>query len=204
MLEAIHANSIKKDTALEELQTKFNSQNELISNNKDATTEEKATVKQLLEAIKNRAIANISQTQSNNQVDNAKDKGMNEIATIHPATTIKTDAKTAINKKAEQQVAIINGNNDATDEEKAVARNLVEKAKEEAKNKNAIIDQTPNTTVEEKEEGNNKVDRLQEEADANILIALTTDEVNNIKNQAVQNKNVYKLKLLSNKILKTY
>jgi len=44
VLEAIHANSIKKDTALEELQTKFNSQNELISNNKDATTEEKAAL----------------------------------------------------------------------------------------------------------------------------------------------------------------
>ena len=44
VLEAIHTNSIKKDTALEELQTKFNSQNELISNNKDATTEEKAAL----------------------------------------------------------------------------------------------------------------------------------------------------------------
>ncbi|MBW6351619.1 DUF1542 domain-containing protein, partial [Pseudomonas aeruginosa] len=52
---------------------------------------------------------------------------------IIPATTIKTDAKTAIDKKAEQQVTIINGNNDATDEEKAEARKLVEKAKIEAK-----------------------------------------------------------------------
>ena len=35
--------------------------------------------------------------------------------------------------KAEQQVTIINGNNDATDEEKAEARKLVEKAKTEVK-----------------------------------------------------------------------
>ena len=42
---------------------------------------------------------------------------MNEIATIIPATTIKTDAKRLL-IKAEQQVTIINGNNDATDEEK--------------------------------------------------------------------------------------
>ena len=37
---------------------------------------------------------------------------------IHPATTTKTDAKTALDQKAQQQDTIINGNNDATDEEK--------------------------------------------------------------------------------------
>ena len=52
---------------------------------------------------------------------------MNEIATIIPATTIKTDAKRLLIKA--EQVTIINGNNDATDEEKAEARKLVEKRK---------------------------------------------------------------------------
>ena len=45
------------------------------------------------EISKNKTITNINQAQTNNQVDNAKDNGMNEIATIIPATTIKTDAK---------------------------------------------------------------------------------------------------------------
>lgn len=132
-LETIHANPTRKSDALQELQTKFISQTELINNNKDATNEEKDEAKRLLEISKNKTITNINQAQTNNQVDNAKDNGMNEIATIIPATTIKTDAKTAIDKKAEQQVTIINGNNDATDEEKAEARKLVEKAKIEAK-----------------------------------------------------------------------
>ena len=98
-LETIHANPTRKSDALQELQTKFISQTELINNNKDATNEEKAEAKRLLEISKNKTITNINQAQTNNQVDNAKDNGMNEIATIIPATTIKTDAKTAIDKK---------------------------------------------------------------------------------------------------------
>ncbi|MGJ0743029.1 SasC/FmtB family protein [Staphylococcus epidermidis] len=124
-LETIHANPTRKSDALQELQTKFISQTELINNNKDATNEEKDEAKRLLEISKNKTITNINQAQTNNQVDNAKDNGMNEIATIIPATTIKTDAKTAIDKKAEQQVTIINGNNDATEEEKQEATNRV-------------------------------------------------------------------------------
>ena len=58
---------------------------------------------------------------------------MNEISAIQPATTIKSDAKTAIDQKAQQQSTIIDGNNDATDEEKTEAKNLVEAAKTEAK-----------------------------------------------------------------------
>ena len=98
-LETIHANPTRKSDALQELQTKFISQTELINNNKDATNEEKDEAKRLLEISKNKTITNINQAQTNNQVDNAKDNGMNEIATIIPATTIKTDAKTAIDKK---------------------------------------------------------------------------------------------------------
>ena len=98
-LETIHANPTIKSDALQELQTKFISQTELINNNKDATNEEKDEAKRLLEISKNKTITNINQAQTNNQVDNAKDNGMNAIATIIPATTIKTDAKTAIDKK---------------------------------------------------------------------------------------------------------
>ena len=53
---------------------------------------------------------------------------MNEIATIIPATTIKTDAKRLL-IKAEQQVTIINGNNDATDEEKQRLESWLKKRK---------------------------------------------------------------------------
>lgn len=159
-LETIHANPTRKSDALQELQTKFISQTELINNNKDATNEEKAEAKRLLEISKNKTITNINQAQTNNQVDNAKDNGMNEIATIIPATTIKTDAKTAIDKKAEQQVTIINGNNDATDEEKAEARKLVEKAKTEVKS-NITNSDTEREVNSAKTNGLEKINNIQ-------------------------------------------
>ena len=53
----------------------------------------KASAKQLVEAAKNKAVTNINESQTNAQVDNAKDSGMNEISAIQPATTIKSDAK---------------------------------------------------------------------------------------------------------------
>ncbi|MEJ7376136.1 DUF1542 domain-containing protein, partial [Staphylococcus caprae] len=89
-----------------------------------------------------------------------KDNGMNEIATIIPATTIKTDAKTAIDKKAEQQVTIINGNNDATDEEKAEARKLVEKAKTEVKS-NITNSDTEREVNSAKTNGLEKINNIQ-------------------------------------------
>ncbi|WP_142556315.1 SasC/FmtB family protein [Staphylococcus epidermidis] len=159
-LETIHANPTRKSDALQELQTKFISQTELINNNKDATNEEKAEAKRLLEISKNKTITNINQAQTNNQVDNVKDNGMNEIATIIPATTIKTDAKTAIDKKAEQQVTIINGNNDATDEEKAEARKLVEKAKTEVKS-NITNSDTEREVNSAKTNGLEKINNIQ-------------------------------------------
>ena len=55
----------------------------------------------------------------------------------------------------------------------------------------------------EKKKANNKVDRLQEEADANILKAHTTDEVNNIKNQAVQNINAVQVEVIKKQNVKT-
>lgn len=158
-LEAIHANPTKKQEAIHAVQEKVNSQNGLITNNNDATDEEKEVAKNLVEASKTKAITNINQAQTNDQVNNAKNTGMDEITVIHPATTIKTDAKTALDQKAQQQATIINGNNDATDEEKAKARELVEQAKTEAKN-NINRDHTTNEVNSEKAQGIQKIGEI--------------------------------------------
>ena len=47
-----------------------------------------------------------------------------------------------------------------------------------------------------------KVDRLQEEADANVTKANTTDEVNNIKAQALQNINAVQPEVVKSRMLK--
>ncbi len=56
---------------------------------------------------------------------------------------------------------------------------------------------------QKKKKKHNKVDRLQEEADANILKAHTTEEVNNIKNQAVQNINAVQVEVIKKQNVKT-
>ncbi|MCC3754475.1 SasC/FmtB family protein [Staphylococcus capitis] len=158
-LEAIHANPTKKQEAIQAVQEKVNSQIGLITNNNDATDEEKEVAKNLVEASKTKAISNINQAQTNDQVNSAKNTGMDEIAVIHPATTTKSDAKTALDQKAQQQNTIINGNNDATDEEKAIARELVEQAKTEAKN-NINRDHTTNEVNNEKAQGIERIGEI--------------------------------------------
>ncbi|TBW83748.1 DUF1542 domain-containing protein, partial [Staphylococcus hominis] len=131
-LSRINAQVVEKESARNAIEQKATQQTQFINNNDNATDEEKEVAKNLLEASKIKTISSINQAQTNAQVDNAKNTGMDEMSLIHPATTTKTDAKTALDQKAQQQDTIINGNNDATDEEKAKARELVEQAKTEA------------------------------------------------------------------------
>lgn len=159
-LENIHVNPVKKSEAIKAVEEKVNSQNGLITNNNDATDEEKANAKQLVVAAKNKAVTNINESQTNDQVDNAKDSGMNEIGAIQPATTIKSDAKTAIDQKAQQQATIIDGNNDATDEEKTEAKNLVKAAKTEAK-ENITKQHTTSEVNDVKATGLDKINNIQ-------------------------------------------
>ncbi|MHA6806911.1 SasC/FmtB family protein [Staphylococcus capitis subsp. urealyticus] len=152
----IEPNAQQKLTAKKDIETKVTEQNRVIDNTTNATDEEKEVAKNLLEASKIKTISSINQAQTNAQVDNAKNTGMDEMSLIHPATTTKTDAKTALDQKAQQQDTIINGNNDATDEEKAKARELVEQAKTEAKN-NINSDHTTIDVNNEKTKGIQKI-----------------------------------------------
>lgn len=161
-LEKIHVNPVKKSDAIQAVKNKANSQKDLINNNDDATDEEKENAKQLVEASKNQTITHINEAQTNDQVDNAKNTGMDEIGLIQPATIIKSDAKVAIDQKAQQQSAIIDGNNDATDEEKTAAKQLVETAKIEAK-RNIINQRTTSEVNNAKIVGLDQINIIQPE-----------------------------------------
>lgn len=159
-IELVTPDAHKKSDAKQSIDDKYNEQSNTINTTPDATDEEKQKALDKLKIAKDAGYNKVDQAQTNNQVDDAKDNGMNEIATIIPATTIKTDAKTAIDKKAEQQVTIINGNNDATDEEKAEARKLVEKAKTEVKS-NITNSDTEREVNSAKTNGLEKINNIQ-------------------------------------------
>lgn len=160
--------------------------------------------------IKRNAKQEIEQD-AQSQIDtiNANNKSTNEekSAAIDRVNVAKIDAINNITNATTTQLvndAKNSGNTSISQilPSTAVKTNALAALASEAKNKNAIIDQTPNATTEEKEEANNKVDRLQEEADANILKAHTTDEVNNIKNQAVQNINAVQVEVIKKQNVK--
>lgn len=161
-------------------------------------------------SIKRNAKQEIEQV-AQSQIDtiNANNKSTNEekSAAIDRVNVAKIDAINNIANATTTQLvndAKNNGNTSITQilPSTAVKTNALAALATEAKNKNAIIDQTPNATAEEKEEANNKVDGLQEEADANILKAHTTEEVNNIKNQAVQNINAVQVEVIKKQNVK--
>ncbi|WP_260846145.1 DUF1542 domain-containing protein, partial [Staphylococcus epidermidis] len=70
-----------------------------MNNKKDGSNEEKDEGKGVVEISKNKSIRNMNEGESNNEVDNGKDKGMNEIGRIIGGRRIKRDGKRGIDKK---------------------------------------------------------------------------------------------------------
>ena len=63
------------------------------------------------------AKTNIQIASANDLVNEAKSNGINKINAITPATTVKTDARKAIQDKAFEQIELIKATPDATNEE---------------------------------------------------------------------------------------
>lgn len=91
-LETIHAHPTKKAEAIHAVREKVKSQNDLITNNNDATDEEKEVAKNLLEASKIKTISSINQAQTNAQVDNVKSKAITAISAINAQPHKRQDA----------------------------------------------------------------------------------------------------------------
>ena len=64
---------------------------------------------------------NINAADTNQEVAQAKDQGMQNIVVIQPATQVKTDARNTVNEKAREVITNINATPGATREEKQEA-----------------------------------------------------------------------------------
>ncbi|EHJ09075.1 SasC/FmtB family protein [Staphylococcus simiae] len=103
-----------------------------ITDNQNATTEEKAAAITDLDNKKQQADTNIDQAQSNAEVETAKTNGINEINQVQPATQYKAAAKTAVEQAATQKNNDIDQDNAATTDEKDAAKAKVQQAVTEA------------------------------------------------------------------------
>ncbi|HDB8422205.1 TPA: LPXTG-anchored repetitive surface protein SasC [Staphylococcus aureus] len=117
-----------------------------INSNREATQEEKNAALNELTQATNHALEQINQATTNADVDNAKGDGLNAINPIAPVTVVKQAARDAVSHDAQQQIATINANPDATQEERQAAIDKVNAAV--AANTN-ILNANTNADVEQ-------------------------------------------------------
>lgn len=133
-IENIQPNIVKKPASNDVINNKVTEQTKLINNNQEATSEEKQAALTKLETAKTSALQNINQASTKDEVQAAENTGVAEIGKIVPETTVKQAAKQGIEQTTQNQITKINDNNNSTFEEKAVAINKVNIAKNEALN----------------------------------------------------------------------
>ncbi|HFQ6596811.1 TPA: LPXTG-anchored aggregation protein SasC [Staphylococcus aureus] len=92
-----------------------------INSNREAKQEEKNAALNELTQATNHALEQINQATTNDDVDTAKGDGLNAINPIAPVTVVKQAARDAVSHDAQQHIAEINANPDATQEERQAA-----------------------------------------------------------------------------------
>lgn len=220
----------KKATARNEITTTLNNKLQEIQATPDATDEEKQDAE--TEANTENAKANqaITAATTNAEVDEAKANAEAAINAVAPKVMKKQAAKDEIDQLQAAQTAVINNDQNATNEEKEAAiqqlatavtdaknnitaaadNNGVDTAKDAGKNsiqstqpatavksnakndvdqavttQNQAIDNTTGATTEEKNAAKDLVSKAKEKAYQDILNAQTTNDVTQIKDQAV-------------------
>lgn len=125
-----------------------------INSNREATQEEKNAALNELTQATNHALEQINQATTNADVDNAKRDGLNAINPIAPVTVVKQAARDAVSHDAQQHIAEINANPDATQEERQAAIDKVNAAVTAANtnilnaNTNADVEQVKTNAIQ--------------------------------------------------------
>ncbi|HCZ1145584.1 TPA: LPXTG-anchored repetitive surface protein SasC [Staphylococcus aureus] len=125
-----------------------------INSNREATQEEKNAALNELTQAPNHALEQINQATTNADVDNAKGDGLNAINPIAPVTVVKQAARDAVSHDAQQHIAEINANPDATQEERQAAIDKVNAAVTAANtnilnaNTNADVEQVKTNAIQ--------------------------------------------------------
>lgn len=199
----------KKATARNEITAILNNKLQEIQATPDATDEEKQAADAEANTENGKAIQAIAAATTNAQVDEAKTNAEAAINAVTPKVVKKQTAKDEIDQLQATQTNVINNDQNATTEEKEAAIQQLATAVTDAKNnitaatddngvdqakdagKNSIQSTQPATSVksnaktEEKNAAKDLVLKAKEKAYQDILNAQTTNDVTQIKDQAV-------------------
>lgn len=141
------ATPVVKPNAKKAIRDKATKQREIINATPDATEDEIQDAINQLATDETDAIDNVTNATTNADVDNAKGDGLNAINPIAPVTVVKQAARDAVSHDAQQHIAEINANPDATQEERQAAIDKVNAAVTAA-NTN-ILNANTNANVEQ-------------------------------------------------------
>lgn len=142
-IQAITPATIVKTNAKNALNQKAQEQHNIIFSNNEATVEEQQAAQLILDQALNTAIKNIDNADTNQQVTDAKNNGLQEIGNVQPSTQVKTDARNAVTNKANEAITNINATPGATREEKQEAVDRVNNLLNRALNDINTVNTTP-------------------------------------------------------------
>ncbi|HDD7043843.1 TPA: LPXTG-anchored repetitive surface protein SasC [Staphylococcus aureus] len=143
-----------KQAAIDAINQATATKRQQINSNREATQEEKNAALNELTQATNHALEQINQATTNADVDNAKGDGLNAINPIAPVTVVKQAARDAVSHDAQQHIAEINANPDATQEERQAAIDKVNAAVTAANtnilnaNTNADVEQVKTNAIQ--------------------------------------------------------
>ncbi|HFV7414645.1 TPA: SasC/FmtB family protein [Staphylococcus aureus] len=154
------ATPVVKPNAKQAIRDKAAKQREIINNTPDATQDEIQDALNQLTTDETDAIDNVTNANSNADVEQVKTNAIQGIQAIEPATKVKTDAKNAIDQSAETQHNAIFNNNDATLEEQQAAQQLLDQAVATAK-QNINAADTNQEVAQAKDQGTQNILAIQ-------------------------------------------
>ncbi|HEI7780319.1 TPA: DUF1542 domain-containing protein [Staphylococcus aureus] len=170
------ATPVVKPNAKQAIRDKAAKQREIINNTPDATQDEIQDALNQLTTDETDAIDNVTNANTNADVEQVKTNAIQGIQAIEPATKVKTDAKNAIDQSAETQHNAIFNNNDATLEEQQAAQQLLDQAVATAKqNINAA-------------DTNQEVAQAKDQGTQNIVVIQPATQVKTDARNAVNDK----------------
>ncbi|HHC6190183.1 TPA: LPXTG-anchored aggregation protein SasC [Staphylococcus aureus] len=151
---AVAAQVTHKQAARDAINQATATKRQQINSNREATQEEKNAALNELTQATNHALEQINQATTNDDVDTAKGDGLNAINPIAPVTVVKQAARDAVSHDAQQHIAEINANPDATQEERQAAIEKVNAAVAAANtnilnaNTNADVEQVKTNAIQ--------------------------------------------------------
>ncbi|MGD3155861.1 DUF1542 domain-containing protein [Staphylococcus warneri] len=204
-IDAINVQARTRDAARNAVVQKVADQILTINNNPDATNEEKQEAVNQVHQTEQQALKDINAANTENEINGIQTQNVNAIGNVVPASTAKPNAIAEVNQAAATHNGDIDANQNATNEEKAVAKEQVNglvqntttnindasnnqdvtQAKELGINQiNAV---TPATTVKDgaKVEVNQSAEQIRNNNTNNYMDA-TTEEINVANNQVDQ------------------